>query len=571
VGDDIEVLQTRAIAALRTADRLSTFQSWSSRKWWQLGWLLVLAVQYPWNGIVSFWPYFAVGILLSLLTRVAELRRRRAGLRSVLVGIPLTLSPVLARASGSPGGVPTRVMMRRSRGRGMALEVRLDGLETGLALRPRRAEGEGELQSGDRLFDGQLAAFGDPAVAARLLDARTREGLRAVLLRGDDRLQDGQLRATLRFELPDTGSAVLSELLTLAQGLWTDSRGGAQVSVARRAPFNAPQRKALLIFVGLPALVMGVSAFAAEFRAEVLPVLVFQAVLFALVMLAWRSRLMSEARDFDALEDAVVGMALDTASEGAARVEPEAAGTHRGRLVHLRLDDGCLQVRMKGATPGLRLKHGAGSATGDPKFDASWTAGGPPLRTLAVLDSDTRAALQGSVLARIRVEDGELSGQTAVVKLYRDEVWSALEEAAFLLEYLCAERFTTAEAVRAAVLQSAREDAEPGHRVRCLDALLRETPPDEAAEILTLAAAYGHRLHLAAVIGGHTAPDVGALRTMLAGEDLRPDERREARALMGELAPDSGGAFALTDPAAPDGALSMADGAGEGALSLKET
>ena len=51
------------------------------------------------------------------------------------------------------------VQLTRSRGELRSLTVTVEGLDTGLALVPRRAANEGNVRTGDSLFDGQIAAY----------------------------------------------------------------------------------------------------------------------------------------------------------------------------------------------------------------------------------------------------------------------------------------------------------------------------------------------------------------------------------------------------------------------------
>ena len=85
---------------------------------------------------------------------------------------------------------------------------------------------------------------------------------------------------------------------------------------------SAPQRKAVATFIGLPAALMGVTTLiVGPGEAALVPVLALQAAACVWVWSMWHLRRTSESTAFDALESATLGLALDTLSEGIARLE----------------------------------------------------------------------------------------------------------------------------------------------------------------------------------------------------------------------------------------------------------
>jgi hypothetical protein len=514
----------------------------------------------------------------------------------------------------SPAGGPRITARLRWRGGRIWLQVKVEGLDPRLMLRPRRVAGEGGEATGDAGFDGQIVTQGGPALER--ITPSVRESLRRLLLRDSDRLEGGRLtvsiplgsakpdyslmaspdkHAAALFETAEAGRVARArtvwearETLGDLQALVGQLQAPAEEALAPRGPRLARllqrqrwmssvpvvrRRRARTAFLACLSLGGVYSAWILDDPLALVALisLSFLALLLLALRRGGRSHLSRVATFRSALEFA----SIEPLPFGLGQSLPAAAGTFGGRLVRVQLLEEVLRVEMVGVDPALSLElvrpvKASAFPLGDPGFD-HWLAATDRRRgarevALATLDSQAREILVVSGCNLVRLEGGELRLEIPLSAPSERRMRLALEHAAALVALL-EEGCLAVSSPREALLLRARTDPCEGVRFRALDALLRRGGAGvEREELGELSAPFGDGLHLAAVAGGLAAPDAAVLRRLLAGGQLEPDERREARALLGKLHPEADGGLALAETAGERGAISEV-AANRGAIS----
>jgi hypothetical protein len=559
--------------------------------------VLVALLSLPAAQLVAMSEYEGAGLVLALGAAaifasplLGRYARHRAALAESISRLPLEMDRLSAVACGGPPGLRVRALLRQRRLR-WQLKVRIEGLDPRLEIWPRRLEGEGGESTGDARFDGQVVTRArDPEALARL-DEGTRASLMRFLLREGDRLRAGALEVAVVVKSPRETEAELEALMALAERLRAPQTAqlvaprSALPSLRRALSLRwRPQLKTALVMGTIaalvsPALLLWVPGVEMHLRSLLWQVagltLSSAYVWFAMAVIALGllgSRVTGQ-RHARRLARSLEGLPIEPRALQLAHVDPEAVGTFEGRLVRLRVTGAALEIQMAGAAPSITVEPSSGvygaRPIGDPEFDAAFACSGARTLLLALLDEPTRHMLRESGLRKLTVSGGSLR---AVVPMDAPTSWgvrAALEHANAVLSALSPARVATPGEMERRLLTNAREDPAPGVRLRCLDRLLRMGASCPVAEeARALAGALGGRLHLAEVAGGFSAPDPVLLRALLQSGELGLEELREARSLLGRLAPSGGGAFALVGEG-EGGEISVVDG-GRGAVSLSE-